>query len=53
MLRVDFNVPMAPDGTVADDFRIKAALPSIKSVLAAGGRLVELVVAVVPVRGVA
>lgn len=40
LMRVDFNVPMNPDGTVADDFRIKASLPSIKSVLAAGGRLV-------------
>ncbi|MFO0750574.1 MAG: phosphoglycerate kinase [Myxococcota bacterium] len=38
-MRVDFNVPMEA-GKITDDFRIAAALPSIKKVLAAGGRLV-------------
>ncbi|MAJ46043.1 MAG: phosphoglycerate kinase [Planctomycetes bacterium TMED75] len=40
LMRVDFNVPMSPSNTVADSFRIKQALPSIRSVIARGGRLV-------------
>ena len=42
LMRLDFNVPMSSNCTVADSFRINQALPSIRSVLSRGGRLVIL-----------
>lgn len=39
-LRVDFNVPLNTDLTVADNRRIVAALPTIRHIVEAGGKLV-------------
>ena len=40
LMRVDFNVPLDDAGQITDDRRIQMALPSIKSVLDRGGRVV-------------
>ena len=40
LMRVDFNVPLDDHGQITDDRRIRLALPSIKSVLSRGGKLI-------------
>jgi phosphoglycerate kinase len=42
LVRVDFNVPQRPDGSVADDRRIVEALPTLKHLEAAGAKTVLL-----------
>ncbi|HTA89630.1 MAG TPA: phosphoglycerate kinase [Polyangiaceae bacterium] len=39
-IRVDFNVPLAKTGTISNDDRIVASLPTIKKAISAGARVI-------------
>jgi phosphoglycerate kinase len=42
LVRVDFNVPLQPDGTISNDRRIQASLPTIRHILEAGASAIVM-----------
>ncbi|MCF7806341.1 MAG: phosphoglycerate kinase [Simkaniaceae bacterium] len=42
LIRTDFNVPLNPDQSIADDTRIRSSLPTIEYVIKQGGKAIIL-----------
>jgi len=42
IVRVDFNVPLDEAGHITDDTRIRGALPTLKKIIADGGKLIMM-----------
>ncbi|MDO4271840.1 MAG: phosphoglycerate kinase [Candidatus Saccharibacteria bacterium] len=40
LMRVDYNVPLTPEGAIADDFRVTASLPTIQYLIEHGAKVV-------------
>jgi phosphoglycerate kinase len=40
LVRVDYNVPLAQDGSISDDLRIRASIPTLQFLLARGCKIV-------------
>lgn len=40
LIRVDFNVPLNDKFEITDDTRMRAAIPTVKKVLAGGGSVI-------------
>ena len=43
LVRLDFDVPLSGDGRIADDFRLKKALPTLNSLKEAGARQIIMI----------
>ena len=46
-VRVDFNVPLDENFNITDDTRMRAALPTLKKILADGGSVISVLTSVV------